>query len=215
MIRPTENLAKTVFTGSPTVREYEPPRHLSPGHGDFEGAGVRRATVVCWRENKSLRGNFMDIGTLLPRHARYRGDHPALIVGDRRLNYRQLNACVNRLANALLRAGLRKADKFATVLPNCLERMASYWAAAKTGLVIVPMGPLLQDGGLVSLLNDSDAALVLGGACFADTFARIRGRLLGIAPDRWVLVGEEGADRPDFRTYAALVAGAADENQPE
>lgn len=131
----------------------------------------------------------MDIGTLLPRHARYRGDHPALIVGDRRLNYRKLNAYVNRLANALLGDGLRKGEKFATVLPNCLEMMASYWAAAKTGLVIVPMSPLLQDGGLVSLLNDSDAALVLGGACFADTFARIRGRLPGIAPDRWVLVG--------------------------
>ena len=157
----------------------------------------------------------MDIGTLLPRHARYRGDHPALIVGDRRLNYRELNAYVNRLANALLGAGLRKGEKFATVLPNCLEMMASYWAAAKTGLVIVPMSPLLQDGGLVSLLNDSDAALVLGGACFADTFARIRGRLPGIAPDRWVLVGEEGADRPGFRSYADLVAGAAEANPPE
>ncbi len=150
----------------------------------------------------------MDIGTLLPRHARYRGDHPALIVGDRRLSYRQLNAYVNRLANALLGAGLRKGEKFATVLPNCLEMMASYWAAAKTGLVIVPMSPLLQDGGLVSLLNDSDAALVLGGASFADIFDRIRGRLPAIAPDRWVLVGEGSADRPGFRSYADFVAGS-------
>ncbi len=34
----------------------------------------------------------MNIGTLLPRHARYRGDHPALAVGESRLSYRQLNA---------------------------------------------------------------------------------------------------------------------------
>jgi long-chain acyl-CoA synthetase len=157
----------------------------------------------------------MDIGTLLPRHARYRGDHPALIVGDRRLSYRELNAYVNRLANALLGAGLKKGDKFATVLPNCLELMAAYWAAAKTGLVIVPMSPLLQDGGLVSLLNDADAALVLGGASFAETFDRIRGRLPAIAPDRWVLVGEGGADPPGFRSYADFVAGASEENPPD
>jgi long-chain acyl-CoA synthetase len=157
----------------------------------------------------------MDIGTLLPRHARYRGDHPALIVGNRRLNYRELNACVNRLANALLGAGLRKGDKFATVLPNCLELMASYWAAAKTGLVIVPMSPLLQDGGLVSLLNDSDTALVLGGAGFAETFGRIRERLPAIAPDRWILVGDGGAKRSGFRNYTDFIGGAGEANPPD
>src|SRR5512144_3240269 len=119
----------------------------------------------------------MDIGTLLPRHARYRGDHLALIVGDDRLTYRALNAYVNRLANALLAAGLRKGDKFATVLPNCLQLMASYWAAAKTGTVIVPMSPLLQDTGLITLLRDSDTALVIGYATFAPMFERIRAQV--------------------------------------
>lgn len=43
----------------------------------------------------------MNIGTLLPRHARYRADHLALVVGDQQLSYQELNACVNRLAHAL------------------------------------------------------------------------------------------------------------------
>ena len=30
----------------------------------------------------------MNIGALLPRHARYRPDHLALVVGDQRLTYR-------------------------------------------------------------------------------------------------------------------------------
>jgi acyl-CoA synthetase (AMP-forming)/AMP-acid ligase II len=166
------------------------------------------------QQNNSLPGIFMDIGTLLPRHARYRGDHPALIVGDRRLNYRQLNACVNRLANALLGAGLRKGDKFATVLPNSLELMAAYWAAAKTGLVIVPMSPLLQEGGLVSLLTDSDTVLVLGHVSFAAVFERIRDRLPAIVPDRWVLVGDTEA-RPGFRPYDDFVDGASRDNPPD
>jgi acyl-CoA synthetase (AMP-forming)/AMP-acid ligase II len=140
----------------------------------------------------------MNIGTLLPRHARYRGDHPALVVGSRRLTYRQLNATVNRLAHAMLDAGLAKGDKFATVLPNCLQLMAAYWAAAKTGLVIVPLSPLLQRAGLATLLHDSDTALVLGDVAFVDTFDQIRGDLSAIAADRWVLVGD-GGDRPGYR----------------
>ena len=34
----------------------------------------------------------MNIGALLPRHARYRPDHLALVVGDQRLTYKKLNA---------------------------------------------------------------------------------------------------------------------------
>ena len=98
----------------------------------------------------------MNIGALLPRHARYRPDHLALVVGDQRLTYQKLNAVVNRLANALLANGITKGEKIATVLPNCLELMTAYWAAAKTGIVIVPMSTLLQEGGLATLLRDSD-----------------------------------------------------------
>jgi hypothetical protein len=58
----------------------------------------------------------MNIGTLLPRHEGYRGGHPALVIGGRTLSYRELNAYVNRFANALLAAGLKKGDKFATIL---------------------------------------------------------------------------------------------------
>lgn len=158
----------------------------------------------------------MDIGLLLPRHARYRAAHPALIVGGEQLNFRALNAYVNRLANALLAAGLRKGDKFATVLPNCLELMASYWAAAKTGTVIVPMSPLLQDGGLLSLLRDSDTALVVGHATFADVFDRIREQVPTIPPGRWVLVGGgAGALPPGFRAYDDFIGDAAEANPPE
>ena len=77
----------------------------------------------------------MHIGSLLSRHATYRPDHLCLIFEDRRFTYKEFNAEVNRLANALLKAGLRKGEKFATILPNCPELMAAYWAAAKTGLV--------------------------------------------------------------------------------
>jgi acyl-CoA synthetase (AMP-forming)/AMP-acid ligase II len=154
----------------------------------------------------------MNIGTLLPRHARYRPDHLALVVGRERLTFRQVNARVNQLANALLGEGLRKGDKLATILPNCIEQLFVYLAAAKTGIVVVPLSPLLQESGLVSLLNNSDSVMVITAQALAPTLDRVRSQLGAIPAHRYVLVDGE---RPGFRVYAALVAAAPESEPPD
>ena len=103
----------------------------------------------------------MHIGTLLPRHAHFRPDHTAVIFGDDRLNFRQFNKSVNRLANAFLDQGITKGDKIATILPNSLELLEVYWAVAKMGAVVVPLSPLLRGTGLITLLKDSDTETVI------------------------------------------------------
>ena len=154
----------------------------------------------------------MNIGSLLRRHARYRGEHLAVVVGEQRLSFKTFNACVNRLANALLDAGLRKGDKLTTVLPNCLELLAAYWAAAKTGIVIVPASPLLQATGLATLINDSDSVFVMAHASFAETLDELRGGLPAVVDDRWVLVGDAPAG---FTDYDAFIADAGEGEPPD
>ena len=57
----------------------------------------------------------MNIGFLLPRHARYRPENLAFVVGKERLNFFELNERVNRLANALLDSGIRKGQKMGRI----------------------------------------------------------------------------------------------------
>jgi acyl-CoA synthetase (AMP-forming)/AMP-acid ligase II len=147
----------------------------------------------------------MNIGTLLSRHARYRPNHLALVVGEQRLNYREFNARVNTLANALLASGIRKGEKMATVLPNCLELMTAYWAAAKTGIVIVPCSTLLQASGLATLLQDSDAVLVFADADSAAIIDQIRSDLSAVR--KFVLVGDD--PHPGFQTYRDFTGSAS------
>ncbi|MFH1153484.1 MAG: AMP-binding protein [Pseudomonadota bacterium] len=154
----------------------------------------------------------MNIGILLPHYARYRPDHPAFICGDDHFTYRTFNAYVNKLANALLASGLTKGDKFATVLPNCTQLMAAYWAAAKTGLVIVPSSTMLNESGLAALLRSSDTSLVIADASFAATLDGLRKDLPAI--NRYVLVGS-GSSRPDFVDYDSFTGSMSDDNPPE
>lgn len=106
----------------------------------------------------------MNISSLSARHARYRPDHTAVVCGQRRLNFRNLEERLNRAANALMHRGLRKGDRVATVLPNGLELLEIYWAAAKIGVVVVPLSPLLRGGALDTLIRDCGSALTISSA---------------------------------------------------
>ena len=132
----------------------------------------------------------MNIGSLLPRHARYRAERLAFVIGEERLNFLELNNRVNSLANALLSSGICKGQKMATVLSNCEELMLLYWAAAKTGIVIVPGSPLLQESGLKTLLRDSDSVIVFADAEFTETLMKFKNDLSEIQKQHWILIGE-------------------------
>ena len=152
----------------------------------------------------------MNIGTLLPRHARYRPDHTALIIAGRKLSYTELHGYVNQLSNALLGLGLRKGDAFATALPNCLELMAAYWAAAQTGLVIVPCSPLLTAAGLRSLLHDCKARLVVTNTETAALIDSVRVELPVL--EHCLQIGTANAEPAP---YAALIKAAATTAPPD
>jgi len=153
----------------------------------------------------------MNIGSLFSRHARYRPNHLAVIFGDRRLTYQEFNREINRLANCLLALGMRKGDKIATLLPNCLELLEVYWASAKIGTVVVPLSTLLMGKAIVSLINDADARMLVTNCGFADMVDSIKTDLPDIARDRYILT--DGC-RNGFRDYHGLKTAASDQ-EPE
>jgi acyl-CoA synthetase (AMP-forming)/AMP-acid ligase II len=150
----------------------------------------------------------MNLGTLLPRQARFRPDHLAVIFEDQRLTYKEFNRSVNKLCQAFSGLGISKGDKIATILPNCLELYEIYWAVARLGAVVVPLSPLLRGGGLVSLLNDSDTSLVITQKSFVDILNPLKEQLPAIFPDRYVLI--DGDQMPGYQGYHLLKARAAD-----
>jgi len=154
----------------------------------------------------------MNIGILLPRHARYQPDHLAVVFEDQRLTYRQFNKRVNRLANALVEMGIAKGDKIATILPNCLELLDIYWAVAKIGAVVVPLSPMLRGTGLTRLLNDSDSVLVVTNASFTEILDPLKPQLPAIAADRYVLIDGEHID--GYHHYPEMLSANEDEPSP-
>jgi len=148
----------------------------------------------------------MYLGELLIRHARYRPDHIGVVYKDHRLSYAVFNSDVNRLANALLARGFQKGDRIATVLPNCLELLTLYWAAAKTGIVAVPVSPLLQEEGLLSLFANANPNGIFASPAHCDAVRTINNRLGSAGDDRFYSVGDAV---PGFTSYEDLIDGAS------
>ena len=154
----------------------------------------------------------MNLGTLLPRHARFRSNHTAIIFEDQRLTYSQFHQSVNRLANALRILGIGKGDKVATILPNSLELYETYWAVTRIGAVVVPLSPLLRGTGLTTLLNDSDTAVVITNRSFVEVLDPIKDQLPAIQPDRYLLTDSD--DTPGFQSYHTLKSRVGDQDPP-
>ncbi len=153
-----------------------------------------------------------DITGIVARHARFRPDHEAVVVGGNRLTFRTLNQRVNRLANALLNAGVKKGDNVATLLPNCLEMLDVYWAVAKLGAVAVPLSPLLQSSAMATLLGQSEAVAVFAHDETVDEIDAVKDQLPALRPELSILVGSR--QEPGFAAYEDFVAAAPDDNPP-
>jgi long-chain acyl-CoA synthetase len=150
----------------------------------------------------------MNVASLIARNANYRPDHTAVVFGDYRLTSRQFNDRVNRGANVLHELGVRKGDKVATVLPNCLELLESYWAIVKLGAVIVPLSQLLRGKGLLNLLNDSDTSAVITNSCFTAELNPIKAELKNIPAARYIST-DDVAGYQSYKTLAASASNAA------
>jgi len=154
----------------------------------------------------------VNVGSLLARHARYQPHKVAVVCGAQRFTFREHYARVNRLANALSSLGLRKGDKLAITLPNCIELLEAYRACAQLGVVSVPLSPLMRGPGLVTLLRDADTKAVLGCPATLDALNEARADLPEIGDDMYILA--QSSRTPGYRSYDEIVDAASDAPSP-
>ena len=82
---------------------------------------------------------------LLGRHVRGgRADRPAIVAGDRRLTYGQLQDLVDRIGRGLRTLGVEPLDRVVLRMPNRLEFVATWLALQKIGAVAVSTMPMLK-----------------------------------------------------------------------
>ena len=85
----------------------------------------------------------------------------AVIDGDVRMSYAQLDGAANRVAHALRARGVGAGDRVALALARTSALVVAELAVAKAGAVYVPLDRVLPDERQQAMVRDSDAKLIL------------------------------------------------------
>jgi len=100
---------------------------------------------------------MLNLSILLEDSARNVPERVAVICGETKLTYAEINARANQVANALREIGIEKDDKVALSCPNLPFFPIIYYGILKTGAVVVPINVLMKGREIAYHLADSDA----------------------------------------------------------
>lgn len=89
------------------------------------------------------------------------GNRPALVAGDTKITYKELDGEVNRLASGLESLGVMSGTKVAMMLPNIPEFVYGFFAIQKLGAVAVPLNTLYKAGEIMHVLRDSGSEVII------------------------------------------------------
>ena len=92
----------------------------------------------------------------------------AIVCGNERLTYRELESAVEQCSAGLQMAGIGKGDRVAMLLGNGIPFPTVLFAALRIGAIAVPMSVREQTQGLAYMLTHSGAKLLVYDADLAD-----------------------------------------------
>ncbi len=107
-----------------------------------------------------------NLSILLEDSARKYPARDALVLGETRLTYAQVNGAANQVANYLISIGIQPGDKVALTCPNLPYFPIVYYGILKAGAVVVPLNVLNKGRENTYFLDDSGAKAYF---CFEGT----------------------------------------------
>src|SRR5437016_1116353 len=98
---------------------------------------------------------------LLRRTAAVFPERTAVVHGERRTTYRQLEERVNRLASALRQAGVERHDRVAVLSPNAPALLEAHFGVPAAGAVLVAINTRLSTQEIGYILGHSGARVLM------------------------------------------------------
>ncbi|MGF2946096.1 acyl-CoA synthetase [Mycobacterium sp. Lab-001] len=127
-------------------------------------------------------------------------DRVALICGDQKLTYAELEEKANRLAHFLIDHGVKKDDKVGLYCRNRIEIVIAMLGIVKAGAILVNVNYRYVEGELRYLFDNSDMVAVIHERQYSDRVANVLPDTPGVTT---VLVIEDGSEK-DYQRYGGV-----------
>ncbi|MET3696264.1 fatty-acyl-CoA synthase [Bacillus oleivorans] len=111
------------------------------------------------------------------RAIKYYPNKIAVIDGEKQFTYEQFGKRIDRLSVALHKAGIRKGDHVAVMLPNTHYMLECFYGISQLGAAMVPLNYRLSANDLEYIINHSDAKKLIVDAQFAEPIEKVADQL--------------------------------------
>lgn len=141
----------------------------------------------------------MRVEQFLHQSAQRHGDKIALVAGQKRLSYAELDDLSSRLAEALAAGGVKRDDRVLVFMENTWEAAVSIFAVLKAGATFSPINPSTKADKLAYVAENCRASAILTQAKLAPVVAVARAdapslRLAIVSGDIGALPGAQSFD---------------------
>jgi long-chain acyl-CoA synthetase len=131
------------------------------------------------------------LADILTFSAQRQPERVALVVGDRRVTFGELNSWSDRIAEGLGSLGVLPGDRVAIFGANSAEWVAAYYGVAKAGGVVNPLSAMLTNDELSYTVSDAGARVVIAAS---DKAAQVHELLTAGIVDHVALWGARASD---------------------
>ena len=138
--------------------------------------------------------------------------HPAIVCGDERLSYAELEALANRIADVFRGLGLERGDHVASLLGNRPVALALAWGAYRCGLYLTPVATTLAPPEIAYLVDDCEAKAVVADAALGARIAALPSQ--GARPVHWLSFGGTIAGCTELETLLASASAEPHVDEP-
>ncbi|MBW2436314.1 MAG: AMP-binding protein [Desulfobacterales bacterium] len=148
----------------------------------------------------------LTLGQVLENSATESPDKVAIVDGDRRTTFAELNATANALAAGLAEIGFKKGDRVAIYMKNSLEFVTAFYALEKIGVVVVWINAIYRMHEADFILKNSEAKGLFifnewDGYDYLAEILKIKSQL----PDLKHIMVAGGGQGPDVTAYDRLI----------
>ena len=120
----------------------------------------------------------------------------------REITWRECEIRANRFANLLFTRGIKRGDKVAILLMNCLEWLPIYFGILKTGAIVVPMNYRYSSEEIKYCLDLADVRMLVFGPEFIERINAVKDSIPDV--DNLFFVGK-GSETPEYAdNYAEM-----------
>jgi long-chain acyl-CoA synthetase len=106
----------------------------------------------------------LSVATILAETAARRPGHPAVVLGEQSISYKQLWTSARQYARVLREHGVDPGDRVALLLPNTPHFPLAYYGVLALGAIAVPVHALLRADEIAYVLKDSGARTLICAA---------------------------------------------------